>query len=229
MTSACLQRLNRPILRLAALVILCIGTAGCLLPGEGSRTLRFRPDNRHVDYEYEFSQAYAAPSPEGGYDLVMLNGYTPVSSGYGKRVNPTVAKPISQVVHLHVAWRPARGSKNDYPAATNSSVQWHVFHRESGAATGRVSYGGTGYAAVELGETTSLFQFRDIRIHPGETVGNVHDPIGPSQVFGSVRAINDASTVRDVLAKLEQDLASPPATVSATEPEQTPPPRKSEP
>lgn len=221
------------ILLVGSLAILA-GAGGCLLPGEGSTTLTFRPDGRHADYEYTFSEAYAAPSSDGGYDLVVLAGYDPRSATEGLRVQPVEVRPVTQVIRLHIAWRPSRGAKNDYPAATNATLQWHIFHNQPGKPPAHLAYTGAGFATVETSEETSLFGFRDIRVWPESATGEIKDPIGPSAVFGQIRAKNDAPLVKEVLARLEADLTAVPAPTPATrpagtEPANTPPPRNMQP
>ena len=68
-----------------ATLLLC---GGCLLPGEGSRQLTFEPESRKIQYLYDFDRAYAAPSADGGYDLVLTSGFKVRSARSVERLYP---------------------------------------------------------------------------------------------------------------------------------------------
>lgn len=206
-----MNRSRSTILRTGAI---CVALAslffcpGCVLPGEGSRQLTFTPENRKIDYELRFDKAYAAPAQDGGYDLVLTSAFEMHSPVVSDRIYPAVVPPVSQVLHVHVAWRPARGSKSDFPAATNSSVHWEIYRGESRSATDRAVYEGVGYVSAEISEHESVFSMRDVLVKPEQVTGSMRDPLGSCRISGKVRAQNDASAVQRILQSLAANSAA---------------------
>ncbi len=192
---------------MAALLLLPLMAGGCLLPGEGSRDIVLSPVNRPIQFEQTFDEAYAAPSPDGGYDLVLSSGYQSESPSAGRRLYPVARSHVGQVMHIHVSWRPARGIHSDFPAATNTTVDWYVFTEPGSETPSYIRYAGIGYTALEFGDTITLFSLRDLTIHPATITGKSSDPLGESRLAGKIRATNDAPRVAAILQKLQQDTA----------------------
>ncbi len=183
----------------AALVVSC---PGCII-GPKSPQLTFSPHTRQIDYLQRFDEAWAAPSPRGGYDLVLTRGLGLKSRKEGRVIHPANTSALNQVLHVHVTWRPARGSKSDYPAATNSSIHWRVFNRDGEGEPNEIIYQGVGFVAVDIGGSHTTFTLRDVNVKAEKISGAMRDPLGPSALSGTVRARNDAEKVRRILAELD--------------------------
>lgn len=181
-------------------LLVCI--AGCVLPNEGSRVVKIRPDKRYIEYEQEFQDAYAAPAADGGFDLVLANGVFAESTSHGTRLYPASAMPVSQAVIIHIAWRPAAAAAGDYPAAANSTVDWYVFDNRDDA--GYSQYQGTGFVRVNLSEKSTLFELRDVQIRPAVSAPSMRDPLGPSHLIGTIRAENNAPRATAVIDEVDR-------------------------
>lgn len=192
-------------------LILC--AAGCVLPGEGSRTVKIRPEQRYIDYQQQFQEAYAAPAADGGYDLVLASGTSAHSPAFGSRLYPATPAPLSQLVTIHVAWRPRAAASGDYPAAANSTVDWYVFDNRNEGVYSR--YQGIGFVRVHVGERDTLFELRDVRIKPAESAASMRDPLGPSRLSGTIRAQNNAPRVRLLIEDISRRLQPPVAATTA--------------
>lgn len=189
--------------------------SGCVLPGEGSKTVTVSPEKRYIDYEQEFQEAYAAPAPDGGYDLVMATGTSTLSTGHGARLYPATSAPVSHVLIIHVAWRPTRAASGDYPAAANSTIDWYAFDgKNEGVFT---HYQGVGFVRVDLAEKETLFDLRDVKIVPRSVAPTMRDPIGNSRLAGLIRARNDAPMAKVVTDSVVRRLQTPPTTAPTAE------------
>jgi len=192
--------------KLVILLILLMSIGGCGL-FKSPVEIVFMPEGRLIQYRQAFTHAFAAPAEKGGLDLVLVKGFIPESVERDGRVYPATARLARHIMHIHVAWQPAKGSQADFPAASNASIRYHVIADVPGGSPARVSYMGVGFVSVATSKQTSNFMLRDMKLRPVEQVGDIHDPIGIAHAGGQIEAVNDARTVRRLLQELEQELS----------------------
>ena len=199
------------------LLVLCLfALTGC---GADTRRVALEPQQHQIRYDRKFSQACAAPAPDGGYDLVMTIGGGSHAPQYGTRIFPSQIAPLSEIVHIHVAWRPTRSSKSDFPAATNSTIQWYLFSNDPDSP-GYIEYQGIGFVKVIAEKYRTTFYLEDLTIKANKIVGNMKDPLGPTRLHGLCEARNDSTAVSDTLQTLDAHITSsvPTSLSPATEP-----------
>jgi hypothetical protein len=206
--------------------LLCVG--GCVLPTEGSREIRVEPQNRYIRYTTEFPEAYIAPAAEGGYDLLLVDAGDSQSRDSAGRLLPLASGRNTQVIHMHIAWRPMRGATSNFPAATNTTVHWYVLNGQPAGSEGMVEYSGIGFVKLDIDTHDSLVDIQNLTIKPLTITGSARDPFGPARLQGKVRARNDAAAVSRVLGQLQEQLhaaAAAPTAPPAVEPSGMPPRR----
>lgn len=178
---------------------------GCVLPGEGNHRVHLEPEKRFVAFSQEFEVAAAAPAPDCGYYLILTNSklpqYAQEQTGTS-RVYPLFTPEMTQVVFIHVAWRPQRSSKSDFPAATNSTFRWMIFSQDK---KDYLEYTGIGFVRIDFGKTKSVFHFQDIALKAKESRGQLTDTLGRTRFSGTVRATNDASLVRELTRHIDEE------------------------
>ena len=195
--------------KFGAVLVTALFSAGCFFQTDRSREITLEPHSRKIEYRYTFEKAYAAPSADGGYDLLLTSGFETTSPETFPQVLPAVVPATSQVLHVHLSWKPASGAKTDHPAAANSTISWQLFHGEPSTTPNRALYTGTGFVSVEPGGETTEFDLRTIEIKLHDLQGDMRDPLGPSHISGVISAQNNEPAVRKLLRKLEGDSPIP--------------------
>ena len=217
----------RLLLRPLCLGALMLVVGGCWMGKSSTQRVELEPTGRYIRYQQDFAQAYAGLAQDGGYDLVLSNGFLGQPAKYGSRIFPSVVAPISEVIHIRVAWRPEWSSRSDFPAATNSTIRWYVMSGSASGADGYVEYKGIGFVKIQIDDKQTTFLLQDVTVHPGETVGQMKDPLGTTRLRGKIRAANNTPAVREILEQLRRqiDAVTPKGPAKATEPSGMPPAR----
>lgn len=195
--------------KFGAVLATALFSAGCFFQTDRSREITLEPQARKIEYHFKFEKAYAAPSADGGYDLLLTSGFETTSPETFPQVLPAAIPPTSQILHIHLSWIPASGAKTDHPAAANSTISWQMFHGEPSTTPNRALYTGTGFVSVEPGEENTEFDLRSTEIKLRDMQGDMRDPLGPSRVSGIIRAQNNEPAVRKLLRRLEADSQTP--------------------
>lgn len=138
--------------RLANIIHSVLGTAllACLLlPGCASKKYEWTlaSQSKPLAFSQQFPGGYCSRNIDGNLDVVLVTDTD--ASLPGKKSNisllPLAHDPMRQIVHVRVFWQPLRGTKADYPAATNAVIDWYVFTRQADGTTQSIHYSGVGF------------------------------------------------------------------------------------
>lgn len=218
-------------IRGTSFLLVLVALTGCsaskgkvTLKGEENRTL----------YAQSFDQAYITASHDGEYDVILIEdpatkpapkpgfkvwplqwpGLTKKDAS--KPLQPMTASTLRQVVHIHVFWQAGGGSVAKDGVVTNSAIDWYVLNNEATDHPEILHYQGAGYVVLDEGRKTTSVEIRDGSMRKNAVRGDLKDPMGPSQLKGTVKAQRNSQLVRDTIADLKVQTASAKTTVSQT-------------
>jgi hypothetical protein len=166
---------------LLSVLLLAGGCAG------GRSQVTLSPRNGGGQFEQTFSRAFATGHGGDDQDIVLVSS---ASTG-----DPETAK-LKQVLHIHVLWQPMRGTKSDFPAATNASLRWYVYGEDNSL----LEYTGAGFVSISSARGGTKVVVRNASLRPVVRRGNLKDPIGPADLEGTFYATNNGPRVRNLLA-----------------------------
>jgi hypothetical protein len=156
------------------------------------------------DFKQKFSEAYACKTPTGDTDIVLISQVDYSTNQDPRKPLRPLASPLSprQIVHIRVYWKPPVGTKADHPANTNASIHWYMME-DSAPQADYVEYSGSGFADVDESDNTYSLNVHRAWMKVANHRGVMCDPLGPSQLNGSIQAIVDPSQVQAVLAEVK--------------------------
>ncbi|MGD1278623.1 MAG: hypothetical protein ABR964_15530 [Tepidisphaeraceae bacterium] len=191
----------------ATLIILgTMACGGCASHADGNLHLISLDHGR--DFCQNFSEAYVSRSPTGDVDIVLVqDGIQPAQ--HDDPTKPLTPQPRvlpRQFVHLRVFWKPL-GHKADHPASTNASVQWCLLGNGP-AGKSVLEYGGSGLVVLDDGPNGTTVTIRTAWLKAVSQRGDMTDPMGPSRLQGSIRAIKDPDRVAALLAEMKAALGT---------------------
>ena len=176
---------------------------GCLAmcgPGCASDPqLTIHSGRQHQSFSQHFTAAYAAKDQEGNTDLVLMDQAAEQSLAGGR-----VDAPVRQIMHIKVLWQPSSQMRADHNSAVNATVHWYVLGNTPPSAADIVEYAGTAFVSLadDGGQMDASIQNASVR--PVACRGALCDPVGPSSLHGTVRAIDSRQRVHQALASIRQ-------------------------
>lgn len=186
--------LSRYRLLLLTGVIVTIGNFGCA----NSHELTLTSLEHRQSYSQGFTQAYACRNVNGDIDLVLIDR----ASEQALNGAPD-ATPVRQVMHIRVVWAPTRDMK---AVTSNASVKWYVIGRSR--PRDLLEYSGIAFVSFQDGDATMTFNVRNAQLTPSGNHGNLIDPVGKSQLEGTITAQNDSQAVDKILASMQTVLTA---------------------
>jgi hypothetical protein len=176
--------------------------AGCLTP---PNHLTFTPSRDSVRYRQRFTHCYMLREPAGDYHfLLVANGLSaPVDQPADAPLQPVPVATLRQIVHIHVFWRPMRGSKPDNPSSTNASIDWYFIAHAGRPDQSVAHYEGGGFVTVGLSIRSAAVGVRSVSLRPGAITGSLHDALGTGTVTGDFVALLDPGQVQNLLAEIQ--------------------------
>jgi hypothetical protein len=162
-------------------------------------------------FAHSFTQVYATRSPDGDYDVVLLdNPIDDAKAGpAGEALKPQAVRPLRHLVHIHVMWTPMIGAKGDSAAATNAAINWYVWGDATGTQADMMQYGGTGFVKIYAGDTDADFSISNAVLKLKTQRGKMTDPIGTASLDGKFTAPLNDQRVKELLAELGQEIGGP--------------------
>ena len=159
-------------------------------------------------FEKTFPQAYASRTPDGDYQILLIDDPTPPAQpAAGQPLKAVTQPPLRQIVHIRTLWRPSRGTKPDHPSATNGSIDWFVFGTGTLGQEDRVHYEGVGFVTIDADEESVKVEVRNATLKTASRSGAIADPLGKSRLTGTITASRDDRRVRELLAEVRSATA----------------------
>ena len=195
-----MKRLLAPLLPAFFLLL----TPGC---ASSRSTLTLSQVGGHEIFEKTFPQAYASRTPDGDYQVVLVDEPSPPTPAPGQPLKVVTQPPLRQIVQIRTLWRPSRGTKPDHPSATNGAIDWFVLGAGTSGPVDRVHYEGVGFVAVDADEDTVKVTVRNATLKTAECSGALSDPLGKSRLTGDITAHRDPRKVQELLAEVRSGTA----------------------
>jgi hypothetical protein len=185
---------------------LSLGICILSLTGCGNRSaLTVQSIERRTHYVTTPTSAYYTRTPQGGYEVVLLHDPLDVpAQRSGSGIAPAVEPPLRQVVHLRVLWRPRRTPQQRERLAANASIDWHLFGVGLEGEQDHLHYKGAGFVTIDDSGDSARVLIRRALLKPVSAQGRLADPLGPSQLDGSVIAHRSRAEVARVLDQMRQ-------------------------
>ena len=187
---------SRLFLCLSGLLLLCL--AGC----SSDPSLRLTRARDQRTYTQPFFAAYASHSDGGESQIVLVDNPAESSTA-----------PVRQVMHIRVLWNPTRELKPDHTSASNATVHWYVLGNTPQTRTDVLEYSGTALVALDESGGTTEVTIRSATLRPAARRGNLFDPLGASNLQGTIIARNDPRKVTQVLSGVRTIVTEANATV----------------
>jgi len=194
---------------------LALWGAGCATePPPQELTLHCPAQGR--TFTQQFTSAFVTRNAEGDTELVLADGPA-VRAAEGGHADG----PVRQIMHIQVKWHPKRDQKADHNSASNATVHWYVLGNTRENANDILEYAGTAFASVDDADDLSEWTIRNCSVSPVALRGELRDPIGCSQLHGSIHATESRGRVRELLTSVRTAVAAAnaPAKVSVAKPE----------
>jgi hypothetical protein len=187
------------------IVLTAIALAGCAAPSGNLRLVSV--DQKH-EFVQNFTQAYISRNESGDADIVLVEDNIHPSAGDpNKPQRPDPAVMPRELVHVRVFWTPMSGVKADHPANTNASIHW-CFICDSAAQPGVMEYCGSGLVVVSQTSDGAKITIRKAWMKEGCQHGQLVDPLGPCNLYGTFRATRDDTEVKSVIAQIKSAATS---------------------
>ena len=184
------------------LALMLFSAAGCSSP---SAQINFTKANDKKSFFEQFPGAYITSNQNGEYDIILVDD-TLRSSGKQeskKPLTPIKQAPLQQGLHIHVFWRPPHAELAKEACVTNAILHWYVFGSGAGSTQDMVHYEGAAFVTLDPGSDKSHIRIGNGSIAVRKIQGDFRDPVGPSQITGTITAIHNDSKVKDLLADFQ--------------------------
>jgi hypothetical protein len=161
-------------------------------------------------YAQSFNQAYISSSHDGEYDVLLIQDPVPskTASRGTKPLQPVGAAALRQIVHIHVFWQAQGGSVAKDGVVTNAAIDWYVIAHEASDRPEVLHYEGAGYVLLDEGRKGTSVEIRDGTMKKTDVRGDLKDPLGPSHLYGTVKAQRNSTFVRSTLSDLRAQMAT---------------------
>lgn len=212
-------------------LLLVAGATGCNL-GKKPNQAKLTSTDGTVALNQTFSRAYATKTPDGNYEVVLVDdgvktkrSWNPLSQPTATPLAPLNTPPVRQVLVLQVNWRPGKGARNDNPAAANAVARWYLSVYENQQER-VLRYDGTAFVQLSQdrqgnwrGRADS--NFMKLFDSQGQQSSDQQDAAAASMVAAQFDARfvaeNNPALVKDLMSTLPKDaLPSAAARVAAT-------------
>ena len=159
-------------------------------------------DQKH-EFSQKFTQAYFARNESGDADIVLVqDNIQPSRQDPTKPQHPDACVMPRELVHIRVFWTPMSGVKADHPANTNASIHW-CFICDNTNQAGVVEYSGSGLVQLIDSPSGAQITIRKAWMKIGCQRGAMVDPLGPSILDGTFRAVHDDAQVKLICAQIK--------------------------
>lgn len=196
---------DRRIFGCAVSLVATLLLAGCSA-NEGS--LRLVSVNQKHLFSQKFSQAYITRNSSGDADIVLVeDNFQAMHQEVSRPQHPDPCVMPRELVHIRVFWTPMSGVKADHPANTNASIHW-CFICDSASQAGVVEYSGSGLVEVSDAKDGASITIRKAWMKQACQRGQMVDPIGPSILDGSFRALHDQGEVQSIISEIKSASSS---------------------
>lgn len=165
---------------------------GCAGPEHGAM-IRVNPDLPGATRTQKFTVAYAAPQPNGQWDVVLLD--------------ENQEKGTKDVIYMRVIWWAKGNEKKQPPVTTNASFDWYLAAPGPTGANDLLRYSGQGTVRL-IEDRRSLWVSVDrADMNSTGARGSTKDTMGPASLNGSFYAYIDEEKVREHLFALMRQTA----------------------
>jgi hypothetical protein len=176
------------------------------------------PDNQR-NFLLDFPNAYLANSTVGEYDIILINDslHTDAPAAKGP-LQPTMASPVTQVLKLHIFWRPEAAVMIREATVTNAIIDYYVLGNSDIGGSDFLHYQGAAFVTLSFGGKIASILIKDGELELARRIGNIVDPIGHSVINGTITAVHDDHRTEEMLATLQRQVAAAekgPATLPA--------------
>ncbi|HEY1683529.1 MAG TPA: hypothetical protein VGG19_02100 [Tepidisphaeraceae bacterium] len=156
-------------------------------------------------YRQTFTNAYMLREPAGDYHFILVADgvQNPPDLKPGAPLEPAKIAPLRQLVHVHVFWRPRKGSKPDNPSSTNAAIDWYFISHAGLSDESVVHYQGSGFVTLNVSTRSASVHVRSAGMEAGVANGDLHDALGSGNIHGDFLALLDPGEVRDLLAEIK--------------------------
>jgi len=147
-------------------------------------------------YNVQWDDCAYYTGPGGDYHIVARTTHIPDDGG----------DEITQVMHVHLFWRPRPGKTFDNPSTVDATIRYAIL-TEQGATV----YCGTGFAYPKKRRTSDklLVKIESARLRLESQNGDAPDLLGNARAAGELLAENNAALAVDLRRQL--DLRATPA------------------
>jgi hypothetical protein len=122
-----------------------------------------------------------------------------------------------------------RATAANETTAANAAIEWFILGENSSGAQDRLRYSGTGFVDVHVKGEFATVEIAGASLDLVDRAGDLQDPIGRAELFGSILVRRDDALTRATLAEvapLSSRAAQSQSPAPAAAPEhQGPPPR----
>lgn len=187
-------------------IVLPLALLGLLAGGcSGTSELTLSPAATRQSLSHTFEQAYLSRTEQGDYQVVLIDdgGAPAAHHDIDQPIQPAATPPLRQIVFIRVFWRPMKGSKSDFPSASNAALDWYVFGTGGRGETDMVHYQGVGFVAINRSGDSANLRIDNAVVKPATVRGEIHDPIGRAALTGTVHARISREKVQTILAELK--------------------------
>ena len=159
-------------------------------------------DQKH-EFSQKFTQAYITRNESGDADIVLVqDNIQPSHQDPSRPQHPDACVMPRELVHIRVFWTPMSGVKADHPANTNASIHW-CFICDNTNQAGVVEYCGSGLVELNDSPNGATITIRKAWMKIGCQRGEMIDPLGPSILNGTFRAVHNDAQVKSIVAQIK--------------------------
>jgi hypothetical protein len=183
-------------------------------------TLHLHSMDGQKEFSQTFNQAYISRNDSGDANVVLVQDeIQPVHGDPTQPLVPDRWRTPRQLVHIQIFWMPMTGVKPDHPANTNASIHWCMVCDDS-YEPGVVEYRGSGLVEIDSSSDGATVTIRKAWMKVGRQSGHLVDPLGPSILDGTFRAVGDPAEVKAIIAEIKAAGSSQQARAKSATPEQ---------
>jgi hypothetical protein len=146
-------------------------------------------------FAQHFDKAFASRDEAGDYRIILLDDGLKQPPAEGP-LKPAATPPVRQVVRIRLFWRPMLGTKPNFPSASNAAIDWYVMGTGSRESIDMVHYQGVGFVSVRGVAGGARVTIHKAMLQPVASCGDMADPIGRTNLSGTLFALSNARQVR---------------------------------
>ena len=183
------RQLRRSLL-FATLAALPILLSGCAHATGNLELTSYKDPYSPATYDVQWDDCAYYTDPGGDYHIVARTTHIPEDGG----------GEITQVMHVHLFWRPKPGKTFDNPSTVDATIRYAIL-TEQGATV----YCGTGFAYPKQRRTSDklLVKIENARLRLESQNGDAPDLLGNARAAGELLAENNAALAVDLRRQLD--------------------------